>query len=89
MSQVLGVIDGGATQIKDKSGQPVNVGVIVIRTSENESAPVDHVGYCRLNYKDSIIKSLKRIKWHRPKPDPKEPVIPAQAGIHESEQPHD
>lgn len=83
MSQVLGVYDGGSTQIKDKSGQMMNVGVIVFRTSENESAPVDHVGYCRLNHKDSIIKSLKRIKWHRPKPDPKEPVIPAQAGIQE------
>lgn len=83
MSQVLGVYDGGSTQIKDKSGQMMNVGVIVFRTSENESAPVDHVGYCRLNYKDSIIKSLKRIKWPRPKPEPKESVIPAQAGTQE------
>jgi hypothetical protein len=83
MSQVLGVYDGGSTQIKDKSGQVMNVGVIVFRTSENESAPVDYVGYCRLNHKESIVKNLRRIKWPRAKPEPKEPATPEKGGTQE------
>ena len=63
---VIGVYDGGATTIKDKSGQPIHVGVITFRTVDNESAPVDHVGYCRLHYKESIIKNLRRLVWHKP-----------------------
>ena len=65
--QVIGVFDLGMATIKF-NGSPHNVGVISIRTSENESAPVDHIGYCRLNYKDSIIKNLKRIVWAKPVP---------------------
>jgi hypothetical protein len=74
--QVIGVFDLGITTI-EHNGKPFTVGAISIRTSENESAPVDHIGYCRLNYKDSIIKNLKRIAWAKPKIN----VIPAEAGI--------
>lgn len=63
---VIGIYDGGDTTIKDKSGQPIHVGVITFRTVDNESAPVDHVGYCRLHYKESIIKNLRRLVWHKP-----------------------
>lgn len=58
MPKVIGVFDGGTAVIKQ-----ANVGVIIFRTQENESKPVDNVGYCRLNYKDSIIKYLKKIHW--------------------------
>ena len=63
---VIGVYDGGDATIKDKSGQPVHVGVVMLRTVENESAPVDHVGYCRFHYKESIIKHLRRLVWQKP-----------------------
>lgn len=62
---VIGVYDGGDANIKDKSGQPIHVGVVLLRTVENESAPVDHVGYCRYHYKESIIKNLRRIIWQK------------------------
>lgn len=93
--QYIDVFDLGTTTIKYK-GNPITVGAISIRVSENESAPVDYIGYCRLNYKDSIIKNLKRIVWAKPInpkedeivkadiaecPDTKENVIPAEAGI--------
>jgi hypothetical protein len=71
MPEVIGVFDRGMASIK-RNGGSLNVGVISIRVSENESAPVDYIGYCRLNYKDSIIKNLKRIHWLKPS-EPKAP----------------
>jgi len=62
MSEVIGVYDGDTTVIK-RNGHSTIVGVIIFRTSDNESAPVDHIGHCKLIYKDSIIKNLKRIMW--------------------------
>ena len=91
MPEILGVYDLGTATIKHK-GHHVVVGAISIRTSENESAPVDYIGYCRLNYKDSIIKNLKRIVWAKPEPvekivkperKPQDNVIPAEAEIQE------
>ena len=66
MPEVIGILDGGTTTI-GINGKPSNVGVIIFRTSENESAPVDHIGFCKLVYKDAIIKNLKRIVWAKPK----------------------
>jgi len=62
MPQPIGVYDGGTTSITIH-GKPVNVGVVIFRVSKNESAPVDHIAYCKLYYKDSIIKNLKRLVW--------------------------
>lgn len=62
--QVIGFCDLGTETIKH-NGNPVTVGVISFRTVENES-PVDYIGRYRLNYKDSIIKNLKRIVWAKP-----------------------
>ena len=67
MSEVIGIFDGGSAVIQHK-GQPLNVGVIIWRTSDCESKPVDYTGYCLLNYKESIIKNLKRIHWIKPEP---------------------
>lgn len=75
MPEVIGVFDGGSTTIHHR-GRPFNVGVIIFRTSVNESAPVDFIAHCRLNYKDSIIKNLKRLEWAKPDPKKEEPVIP-------------
>ena len=81
--QVIGVYDLGMATIKI-NGNPLNVGVISIRMSENESAPVDYIGYCRLSYKDSIIKNFKRIVWAKPVP-PKEEMIKTTIKSKESE----
>jgi hypothetical protein len=62
---VIGVYDGGDAKIKDKSGQTIHVGVVLLRTVTNESQPVDHVGYCRFHYKESVIKNLRRIIWQK------------------------
>ena len=71
MPEVIGIIDGGYTVIERK-GHPANVGVIIFRTSNNESAPINHIGYCRPIYKDSIIHNLKRIMWEQP--EQKQPI---------------
>ena len=67
MPELIGIFDGGSTIIHI-SGQPYNVGVVVFRASVDEAAPVDFIAYCRLVYKDSIIKNLKRLAWQKLKP---------------------
>jgi hypothetical protein len=37
--------------------------------SVNEAAPVDIVGYCRLNYKDAVVKNLQRLHFIASRPD--------------------
>ena len=56
---VIGVLDGGTETIKTEAGHPVNVRKIILRTSTRESEPIDHIGYCRLNYDDAVIKALQ------------------------------
>jgi hypothetical protein len=73
MPEVIGVFDLGTETIKTSHG-PRTVGVISFRVSENESAPIDYIGHCRLNYKDSIIKNLKRIDWAKPEATTEEMV---------------
>jgi len=63
MPQAIGVYDGGSTIITNRNGHPITVGKVIFRMSENESKPVDHIAYCKLCYKDSIVKSLKRLVW--------------------------
>jgi hypothetical protein len=63
MAEVLQILDGGI--IKEK-GKPM--GVIRFLISTNEGAPEQLTGYCLPNYRDSIIKSLKRLVWQKPDP---------------------
>jgi hypothetical protein len=96
MPEIIGVFDGETTTIHHQ-GRPYNVGVIHLKITKGEAAPEIITGYCRLNYKEGIIKNLKRITWAKledpanagQKPaemaeaqnKPKEVVIPAEAGI--------
>jgi hypothetical protein len=67
VANVIGVFDGGFEKLFH-NGKFINAGVIIFRTQENESAPVDHTGYCQPHMKDSIIKYLGKILW-QPKPE--------------------
>jgi hypothetical protein len=67
VANVIGVFDGGFEKLF-LNGKYINAGVIIFRTQENESAPVDHIGYCQPHMKDSIIKYLGKILW-QPKPE--------------------
>ena len=73
MSEVIGVFDGGRKKIKHK-GQFVDVNVIIFRTQQNESAPIDHIGYYSVFLKKSIINALNNIHWLQPEP-PKEEMV--------------
>jgi len=64
MSEVIGVYDGGSAIIKH-NGHPANVGVIHLRIAKGEVLETI-TGYCRPNYKEGIIKYLKRIAWAVP-----------------------
>lgn len=61
MPQLIKIIDGGFGII-NHNNRSINVGKIIFRVSDNESTPMDHIGYCRPNHKESIIKSLKRLE---------------------------
>ena len=65
MPQLITICDGGFDVIEHNS-RYVNVGKIIIRVSENESAPIDHIAYCQPNHKESIIKNLKRLVFLKP-----------------------
>lgn len=68
MPEVIGVFDHGTAIIRTAHG-PKTVGVVTFRTQERESVPVDHLGYCQLYLKDSIIKYLSKIHWIKPAPE--------------------
>lgn len=53
---IIGIIDGGFA-VNEKR----NVGVIIFRISENESEPIEHLGYCNPWDKDTIINHLKKL----------------------------
>jgi hypothetical protein len=63
VAEVLQILDGGI--IKEKGRR---VGVIRFQISTNEGALEQLTGYCLPNYRDSIIKNLKRLAWKKPGP---------------------
>lgn len=68
MVELLQILDGGIVKEKGKL-----VGVIRFLISTNEGAPEQLTGYCHPNYRDSIIKNLKRLAWKKPaQPDPED-----------------
>jgi hypothetical protein len=67
--EVIGIFDGGKGKIKHK-GQSIDVNVIIFRTQERESAPVDHIGYYSVFLKKSVINALKNIHWYQPAAQP-------------------
>lgn len=71
MPNLVEIYDGGTT-VMEINGHPVNYGVLIFRTSENESAPVDYKAFYRLHYRDSIIKNLGRIFFPKQEQKPKE-----------------
>jgi len=62
MAEIIGIHDGGIA--KDRYGH--TVGIIVFMITTNESKPEILIGHCRPNYRDSIIKNLKRLTWQKP-----------------------
>ncbi|MEI7636370.1 MAG: hypothetical protein WCJ37_03640 [Syntrophus sp. (in: bacteria)] len=62
MSEVINVYDGRIA--KTKGGH--TVGVVHLDIVTNEGAPERLTGYCRSNYRDAVIKSLKRLSWKVP-----------------------
>jgi hypothetical protein len=57
MSHVIAISDGGSARIKC-NGRLFQVGIIIVRESENESLPVDFPIFC-LGNKAAAIKCLK------------------------------
>jgi len=66
MSQVLNIYDGGLCKIKGGH----TVGVVIFDVTTGEGKPEKLIGYCRPNYRESVIKSLKRLAWSVPVIDP-------------------
>jgi hypothetical protein len=81
MQQVIGVFDGGFEKLFF-NGQMINAGVIVFRTAQNESEPIDHVGYCAPHIRDSIIKYLKKIQWQPKRPAVLHPELLSELNIY-------
>jgi hypothetical protein len=61
MAELLQIRDGGIAKVKGKS-----LGLIVFELSTREGALEIMVGYCQPNYRESIIKNLKRLAWKIP-----------------------
>lgn len=72
MPNLIGIYDGGS-KVVEVNGHPVNVGVLIFRASENESAPIDYIAHYRLHYRDSILKYLKRLVWQKTKTEDSKP----------------
>jgi hypothetical protein len=62
MAEIIGVYDGG---IQKHQGH--KVGVIVFKFVTNEGKPEEIVGYCNPNFRDSVIKNLKRLNFQKQK----------------------
>jgi len=58
MPQVLKIYDGG---VQNQGGH--TVGVIIFDIVTGEGKPEKLIGYCRPNYRDAVIKNLKRLVW--------------------------
>jgi hypothetical protein len=65
-TEVIGVFDQGFAVIKDEKGQPMNVNVFVFRTVTNAAAPENVLAFCNPVYKESVMKSLRRLFWVKP-----------------------
>jgi len=62
MAEIVGIYDGGVIVDRHKK----KVGVVIFKIVTNESAPEVMIGHCHPNYRDSIIKNLKRLAWQKP-----------------------
>jgi hypothetical protein len=58
MAEIIDIRDGG---IQSHRGH--KVGVILFRLTTGEGKPETLTGYCNPNYRDSIIKSIKRLHF--------------------------
>jgi hypothetical protein len=65
MANVLQIYDCGITQVK---GNPR--GVILFKISTDTGAAEEMIAYCHVNYRDTIIKNLKRLSWQKPEQAP-------------------
>lgn len=65
MPEVTNIYDGGIQKILGRT-----LGVIHFDVTTNEGTPERLTGYCRPNYRDGIIKSLKRLAWNVPGSEP-------------------
>lgn len=59
MPQVLKISDGGIQKIQGGH----TVGVVIFDIITGEGKPEKLTGFCRPNYRDAIIKNLKRLVW--------------------------
>ncbi len=59
MAELIGIYDGGFE--RDKRGR--RVGVIHFRISTREGAPETLTAHCLPNFKDAVIKSLRRLAF--------------------------
>lgn len=55
MPEIVGVYDGGSAVIHNRQHLPVDVGVIILRVSENESAPVYLAAFCQPESKKYVM----------------------------------
>lgn len=72
MPNLITIFDDGITNI-EVNGYPVKFGVLRFRASQNESAPVDYIAHYRYHYRESIIKSLNRLAFQKPKTEEPKP----------------
>jgi hypothetical protein len=61
MAELLDIQDGGVTI--DKRGH--KVGLVIFKISTNEAAPENLIAHCLPNYRDTIIKNLKRLNFQK------------------------
>ena len=66
MPEVINVYDGGIAKIKGGH----TVGVVHLDIVTNEGTPERLTGYCRSNYRDAVIKNLRRLNWKLPIAEP-------------------
>lgn len=60
MGNLIAIYDGGIRQ-----HQGHKVGVIIFKIANNESTPEEIIGYCHPNFRNSIIKNLKRLNFQK------------------------
>lgn len=56
--EIINIYDGGIENVQGKS-----MGKIIFRISAKEGTSQDLIGYCLPNYRDSIIKNLRRLNF--------------------------
>lgn len=84
---IVGITRQGNARIKTPYGPKV-VGIINIRTSEREAAPVDNFFWYDLSHEHLLLKSLKRLHPVKLAPaDPKEEMVKLERKPKEDAQP--